>query len=49
MYAEFESLLAQAVAGDDVAGAVAVVADRDGVIYQTAAGRRSVADGAAAD
>ncbi len=47
MYAEFENRLAQAVAGGKVAGAVALVADRDGVTYQTAAGRRSAGDGAA--
>ena len=48
MYAEFEDRLAAAVAAGTIAGAVALVADRAGVTYQTAAGRRSVAEGAPA-
>ena len=48
MYSEFEARLAAAVADGRIAGAVALVADRDAVTYQTVAGRRSVADGAPA-
>jgi CubicO group peptidase (beta-lactamase class C family) len=41
MYAEFEDRLAAAVAGGKIAGAVALVTDRDGVTYQSCAGRRA--------
>jgi len=47
MYAEFEDRLAAAVAAGKIAGAVALTADRDGVTYQTAAGRRAQGDEAA--
>ncbi|UTP38598.1 beta-lactamase family protein [Phenylobacterium sp. LH3H17] len=49
MYSRFESALDAAVEGGRVAGAVALVADRDGVIYETAAGLRKVGDAAAMD
>lgn len=41
MYSTFEADLAAAVADGRIAGAVALVADRDGVIYETAAGVRA--------
>lgn len=41
MFKIFEADLAAAVAGGQIAGAVALVADRDGVIYETAAGVRA--------
>jgi len=42
MYRGFERALDQAVADRRIAGAVALVADRDGVIYEHAAGVRSL-------
>ncbi|MDP3746733.1 MAG: serine hydrolase domain-containing protein [Phenylobacterium sp.] len=49
MYSRFETALDAAVAGGRVAGAVALVADRNGVIYETAAGLRKVGDTAVMD
>jgi CubicO group peptidase (beta-lactamase class C family) len=49
MFSGFENKLSAAVAEGKIAGAVALVMDRDRVIFQTAAGRRSVADDAAMD
>ncbi|WP_309646230.1 serine hydrolase domain-containing protein [Phenylobacterium sp.] len=49
MYSRFERALDTAVADGRVAGAVALTTDRDGVTYEAAAGRRSVADAAAMD
>jgi len=49
MYGAFENALAEAVAGGRIAGAVALVADRDGVTYQHAAGKRSLGGQAAMD
>jgi methyl acetate hydrolase len=46
MFQRFEQALAEAVAQGRIAGAVALVTDRDGVTYEHAAGRRAV--GAAA-
>ena len=42
MFERFEHALDRAVAGGRVAGAVAMVVDRDGVTYHHAAGRRSL-------
>lgn len=41
MYSRFETALAAAVAEGRIAGAVALVADRDGVVYEHAAGLRA--------
>ena len=49
MYERFEEELAQAVASGRIAGAVALVTDRDGVTYSHAAGVRSVAAPATMD
>ncbi|HEV7386546.1 MAG TPA: serine hydrolase domain-containing protein, partial [Phenylobacterium sp.] len=49
MYGDFERALDAAVAEGRIAGAVALVADRDGVTYQHAAGRRTVGAAPAMD
>ena len=49
MYQAFEQALAQAVADGRVAGAVALTADRDGVTYAHAAGRRAIGGDVAMD
>ncbi len=49
MYSRFESALDAAVSAGRIAGAVALVADRDGVIYETAAGRREIGGAAPMD
>lgn len=49
MYSRFETALDAAVSDGRVAGAVALVADRDGVIYETASGLRTVGGVAAMD
>ncbi|MDO8297564.1 MAG: serine hydrolase domain-containing protein [Caulobacter sp.] len=45
----FEAALAEAVAGGRIAGAVALVTDRDGVTYEHAAGVRAAGQAAAMD
>jgi methyl acetate hydrolase len=49
MYRGFEAALDAAVAEGRIAGAVALIAERDGVTYQHAAGRRSVGAAPAMD
>jgi CubicO group peptidase (beta-lactamase class C family) len=49
MYQGFEAALDAAVAGGRIAGAVALITDRDGVTYQHAAGVRSVGTPGAMD
>lgn len=49
MYRRFEAALDGAVAEGRIAGAVALVADRDGTAYQHAAGARTVGEPAAMD
>lgn len=49
MFETFETDLAAAVAAGEIAGAVALVADRDGVIYETAAGVRAAGQPAPMD
>lgn len=49
MYKAFEDALAEAVRAGRIAGAVALVADRDGVTYEHAAGMRSLGGDAAMD
>lgn len=49
MYASFERALDEAVAAGRVPGAVALVTDRNGTTYKTAAGRRSLGGEAAMD
>ena len=49
MYESFEHKLAQAVVEGSIAGAVALVTDREGVTYRHAAGVRSVSGPAAMD
>ena len=43
--AEYERLRDQAIADGKVAGAVALTVDRDGVTYESAAGRRGRSPG----
>ena len=47
MYSRFEQALSRAVAAGRIAGGVALVADRDGVTYEHAAGLRQVGGAAA--
>ena len=49
MYQAFEQALSQAVSEGRIAGAAALVCDRDGVTYQHAGGRRSVSGEVAMD
>jgi methyl acetate hydrolase len=49
MYSRFETALGAAVADGRIAGAVALVADRDGVVYEHAAGLRAAGGAAAMD
>lgn len=49
MFRRFEQALAEAVSGGQVAGAVALTLDRDGVTYEHAAGVRTVGEPAAMD
>ena len=46
MFQRFEAALAEAIAEGQIAGGVALTVDRDGVVYEHAAGVRAV--GAAA-
>lgn len=49
MFQRFERALDDAVAKGKIAGAVALVSDRDGVVFEHAAGRRTVGEPAAMD
>ncbi len=49
MFQRFEQALAQAIAKGRIAGGVALIADRDGVVYEHAAGVRAAGEAAAMD